>query len=217
MSLGVPAVMLFDLDGTLSDSEPGIAASLRHAFQVHGLPPLTEQQVRGILGPPFTKSLPQFVAADRVEEVIATYREYYREGGMYDATVYPGIFELLSFLRSRDVTLAVATSKVEPFAVPIVERLGLREYFVTIGGDEFDGSRDSKALVVGEVLRRLGCPDPRTVVLVGDRVHDVEGAGEHGVACIVAGWGYGTRAELAGAAAWYPSAGELLLALREGP
>lgn len=209
--------MLFDLDGTLADSQPGIADSLRHAFEVHGLPPLSEQQVRGILGPPFTKSLPRYVAADQVDAVIATYREYYRAGGMYDASVYPGIVELLTFLGSSGVTLAVATSKVEPFAIPIVERLGLRDFFVTIGGDEFDASRDSKALVVGEVLRRLGNPDPSSVVMVGDRVHDVEGAAEHGVDCVGAGWGYGSRVELAAAVAWYATAGDLLQALSAEP
>jgi phosphoglycolate phosphatase len=209
----LPAFMLFDLDGTLSDSEPGIAASLHHAFDVHGLPRLTDAQVRSVLGPPFTKSLPQFVAADRVDEIIATYREFYRAGGMFEATVYDGIPELLKFLRSRDVTLAVATSKVEPFAVPIVERLGLSEYFVTVGGDDFDASRDSKALVVGEVLRRLGDPDPSSVLMVGDRVHDVEGSAVHGVSCIGAGWGYGSRAELAAAVAWYATPGEMLSAL----
>ena len=211
----LPAFMLFDLDGTLSDSEPGIAASLHHAFDVHDVPRLTEDQIRSVLGPPFTKSLPRFVAADRVDEIIATYREYYRAGGMFDATVYDGVTELLKFLRSRDVTLAVATSKVEPFAVPIVDRLGLSEYFVTIGGDDFDASRDSKSLVVGEVLRRLGSPDPASVLMVGDRIHDVEGSAVHGVGCIGAGWGYGSRTELAGALAWYATPGELLSALDE--
>jgi phosphoglycolate phosphatase len=196
----------------LSDSEPGIASSLRHAFEDHGLTPLTPEQIRHVLGPPFTKSLPRYVAPELVADVIATYREYYRNGGMFDATVYDGIPALLDFLREHGVTLAVATSKVEPFAVPILEKLGLADYFVTIGGDEFDASRDSKALVVGEVLRRLGHPDPASVLMLGDRIHDVEGSAEHGVACLGAGWGYGDRAELAGAREWFATPGELLRA-----
>ena len=205
--------MLFDLDGTLSDSAPGIIDSLRHAFEVHGLTPLTDAQARGMVGPPFTKSLPRYVDPAQVEEVITTYRAYYSAQGMFDASAYDGVPELLEYLRSAGVTLAVATSKLEPFAVPIIEALGLRDYFVTITGDEFDASRDSKALVVAEALRRLGNPDPTTVLMVGDRVHDVEGSAEHGVACIGAGWGYGSPSELAGVVAWYATPGEMLHAL----
>jgi phosphoglycolate phosphatase len=207
--------MLFDLDGTLSDSAPGIIDSLRHAFEVHGLAPLTDEQARGMVGPPFTKSLPQYVAADRVHEVIATYRMYYRRKGMFDTSCYDGIPPLLDHLRDSGVTLAVATSKVEPFAVPIVERLGLSDYFVTICGDEFDASRDSKALVIAEALKRLDDPDPASVLMVGDRVHDVEGSAEHGIGCVGAGWGYGSPAELADAVAWYATPGEMLRACRD--
>jgi phosphoglycolate phosphatase len=206
--------MLFDLDGTLSDSAPGILGSLRRAFADHGLAPLTADQERTMLGPPFTKSLPRYVDADLVDDVIATYRDYYRDGAMYDTTCYDGIPDLLAWLQGRGVTLAVATSKVEPFAVPIVERLGLSSFFTTIGGDELDASRDSKALVVGEVLRRLGEPDPRTVLMVGDRIHDIEGAACHGVPSIGAGWGYGSPQELLGCLAWYRTPRDFLLALR---
>jgi phosphoglycolate phosphatase len=167
-----------------------------------------------MLGPPFTKSLPRYVAPELVDPVIATYRGYYREGGMFDAAVYDGIPELLNMLRDAGVTLAVATSKIEAFARPILQKLGLADYFVTIGGDDFQASRDSKALVVGEVLTRLGSPDPTSVLMVGDRIHDVDGSAQHGIACIGAGWGYGSPAELAGAVQWYPTPREMLRALR---
>lgn len=206
--------MLFDLDGTLSDSASGILASLRRAFADHGLQPLTAEQERSILGPPFTKTLPRYVAADQVADVIATYRGYYSARGMFETSVYPGIPELLSWLHERGVAMAVATSKIEPFAVPIVDRLGLTRFVATIGGDDFEASRDSKALVVGEVLRRLGHPDPSTVLMVGDRVHDVDGAAAHGVGCLGAGWGYGTPEELSGALSWHRSPAELLATFR---
>ncbi len=86
--------------------------------------------------------------------------------------------------------MAVATSKPEHYAVPIVEHLGLAEFFETVGGDELDGSLANKALVIGQVLARLGSPDPAAVLMVGDRSHDVEGARAHGIAAIGAGWGY---------------------------
>jgi phosphoglycolate phosphatase len=128
---------------------------------------------------------------------------------MFDAEVYAGVPAVLAGLRERGVVLAVATSKLEEFAVPIVEHLGLRDYFATVAGDiQVDGAgpgqsggRGSKALVIAEVLRRLGDPDPATVLMVGDRSHDVIGAQAHRLACAGAGWGYGQPGELAAAGA----------------
>jgi phosphoglycolate phosphatase len=192
-------VVLFDLDGTLSDSAPGILASLRHALAVHGVPSLDPLTERALLGPPFYESLPPLIGDVALADVIATYRAAYSAGAMFDATVYAGIPELLSALSDSGARMAVATSKPERFAVPIVERLGLAPFFETVGGDELDGSLGTKALVIGKVLARLGSPSD--VVMVGDRVHDVEGARAHGIACIGAGWGYGLPGEL-DEAAW---------------
>ena len=109
--------------------------------------------------------------------------------------------ELLAGLAERGLRLAVATSKAEPQAVRIVEHLGLAGYFETICGDTVDGQRDSKALVVGEALRRLDRPDPARVLMVGDRSHDVLGAAAHGIGCAGALWGYGSVDELTAAGA----------------
>jgi phosphoglycolate phosphatase len=194
---GLVEVVLFDLDGTLSDSAPGILGSLRQAFAVVGAEPMTPDQEQHVLGPPFYSSLPEIVAPELVPDIITSYRGFYSAGGMFDVTPYEGIDELLAGLTARGVRLAVATSKPEHYAAPIVEHLGLHEHFETICGDTLEGARDSKALVVGEALRRLGHPDPSTVVMVGDRLHDVRGAAEHGVPCYGAGWGYGAPGELA--------------------
>ena len=103
---------------------------------------------------------------------------------MYDTVAYDGIAEVLAALAAAGVRLAVATSKPEPYAAPIVERLGLDHWFETVGGDEKDGSLPTKALVIEKVLHRLGDPHPAEVVMVGDREHDVVGAGVHGIPCI---------------------------------
>ncbi len=208
--------MLFDLDGTLSDSAPGILAALRHAFAVNGLPPLDAQTERAILGPPFYESLPALIGgAQRLPAVIAAYREKYGAGGLFDTSVYDGVRDVLVTLRAGGVRLAVATSKPEHYAGPIVEHLGLAEFFETVGGDELDGSLRTKALVIDKVLRRLGSPDPHDVVMVGDRAHDVQGAREHGIACVGAGWGYAMPGELerAGAAPICAEPRELIAAL----
>ena len=191
--------MLFDLDGTLSDSAPGILAALRHAFAVHGLPPLDPATERDLLGPPFYESLPPIVGADMLWPVIESYRARYAES-MYDSTAFAGVAELLAALQADGRTMAVATSKPEHYAVPIVAHLGLDTYFATIGGDELDGSLRTKALVIDKVLARLRRPDPSDVIMIGDRSHDVLGAREHDVDAIGVRWGYGMPGELEDAA-----------------
>ena len=116
---------------------------------------------------------------------------------------------------TRGCTLAVATSKPEHYAVPILEHLAIADRFAVICGDTPDDARGSKALVVAEALRRLGSPDPATAVMVGDRSHDVVGARENGLRCIGAVWGYGGAEELhsAGAMTIAADPGELSVVL----
>jgi phosphoglycolate phosphatase len=212
----VPSLVLFDLDGTLSDSASGILAALRHAFEVNGLEPLDPHTEQVILGPPFYESLPPLIGGEeKLPDVIAAYRERYAAHCMFDTRAYDGVQDVLAALHAAGVQLAVATSKPEHFAKPIVEHLGFGEFFATVGGDELDGSLRTKALVIDKVLRRLGEPESRDVVMVGDRAHDVLGAREHGIPCIGAGWGYGLPGELerAGAAPICARPRELLPAL----
>jgi phosphoglycolate phosphatase len=194
--------LLFDLDGTLSDSAPGILDSLRLAFAEAGAPWPDPATARSLLGPPFGHSLPPLVGNERVARVVASYRQHYVvDGAMFQTSRYAGVIELLDALSKLDLVLAVATSKPEPHASRIVEHLGLAGYFRTVCGDTVDGRRDSKALVVGEVLHRLGDPPAGSVLMVGDRSHDVLGAAAHGLGCAGALWGYGTAAELEAAGA----------------
>jgi phosphoglycolate phosphatase len=195
-------IVLFDLDGTLSDSAPGILSALRHAFAVNDIPPLDAVTERTLLGPPFYDSLPPLIGGeDKLAGVIAAYRERYAAGDMYDTRAYDGVADVLAAAHDAGLRMAVATSKPERYALPIVERLGLAGFFETVGGDELDGSLRTKALVIAKVLRRLGDPAPDTVTMVGDRSHDVLGAREHGIRCVGAGWGYGLPGELAEAGA----------------
>jgi phosphoglycolate phosphatase len=210
--LKVQAV-LFDLDGTLSKSESGIIGSLRRAFDDLGLPRLDDRTERSLIGPTFADALPPLVGADIVPKLIERYRAHYATG-MFDTELYDGALEVLDDLRAREVTLAVATSKPEFHAKPVIDHLGLADYFVTVAGDSLNYERRTKALVIAEALRRLGHPDPATVLMVGDRKHDVDGAAAHSISCIGAGWGYGQPGELveAGAVEVFPFPRDLLVA-----
>ena len=205
--------VLFDLDGTLSKSEAGIIGSLRQAFDELGLPRLDERTERGLIGPTFADALPPLVGAEIVPELIKRYRAHYATG-MFDTELFEGVLEVLDDLRARRVTLAVATSKPEFHANPVIDHLGLADYFVTVAGDSLNYERRTKALVIAEALDRLGHPDPRSVLMVGDRRHDVVGAAAHSIACVGAGWGYGQPGELveAGAVEVFTTPRDLLVA-----
>jgi phosphoglycolate phosphatase len=194
--------MLFDLDGTISDSGAVIVACLRLTFAELGLPPLDPATERSLLGPPFRETMPALIGSHDVENVIAVYRRHYAaDGAMYQTEAYAGIEAVLRGLVAAGTQLALATSKAEMMAAPILERLSLLDCFTHVCGDLPDGSRGAKALVVGEALRRFGHPEPGDVLMVGDRRHDVQGAAAHDVRTLGAGWGYGAAGELADAGA----------------
>ncbi len=192
--------VLFDLDGTLCDSADGILRALRAALDDEGLPRLDAATERALIGPPFYQSLPALIGPDRVWPVIERYRTHYATT-MFDARCYDGVRELIDALSRRHVVLAVATSKAEFYARPVVEHLGLSSYFATVVGDTLDGARATKTAVIAESLRRLGNPDPASAIMIGDRAHDVVGALANGVAPWGAAWGYGGVPELRSAGA----------------
>jgi phosphoglycolate phosphatase len=181
--------VLFDLDGTLVDSTPGIWASVRVAAAELGLPEPTPAQLRDLVGPPLQEgfALVLGVPADDVPRAIAAYRAHYTAGALLDVTVYDGVRELLTELRAAGAVLAVATSKPEPFAVRVLEHTGLLRAFASVHGASLDGAVRHKEQVVAAAL--AAHPEGRSPVLVGDRRHDVIGAAAHGLPCIGAGWG----------------------------
>jgi phosphoglycolate phosphatase len=210
-----PRLVLFDLDGTLVDSTPGIWASIRVAAARLGLPAPTPAQLTAMVGPPLEEGFAGAfgLAAADVDRAVLAYREHYTAGAMLDAAVYPGIPELLAGLRADGAVLAVATSKPEPFAVRILAHVGLLAAFDSVHGATLDGAVRHKEQVVAAAL--AAHPDGTRPVLVGDRLHDVLGARAHGLPCIGAGWGPAPAGELeeAGAAAVAATPAEVPAAL----
>jgi phosphoglycolate phosphatase len=194
-------LVLFDLDGTLVDSTPGIWASIRFAAAELGLPEPTPGQLRAMVGPPLQDGFAGAfgLTGDDVDRAVAANRVHYEAGAMFDADVYPGIPQLLAGLRAEGAVLAVATSKPEPFAVRILEHAGLLPEFASVHGATLDGAVRHKDQVVAAAL--AAHPGGRDPVLVGDRAQDVFGAAAHGLPCIGAGWGPAEEGELEAAGA----------------
>lgn len=182
--------MIFDLDGTITDSAPGVVASFRHALSAVGAQAPDGDLAALAVGPPMHKSLAALGLGEHTDEAIAAYRADYTSRGWAMNALFDGIAELLADLRTAGVRLAVATSKAEPIARQILDHFGVIEHFEVIAGASLDGARSAKTDVLAHALAQLH-PLPETVVMVGDRSHDVEGAAEHGIPTLVAGWGYG--------------------------
>lgn len=185
-----PDLVIFDLDGTLTDSADGIVSSFRHALGEIGAPVPEGDLSRKLVGPPMHHTLSAMGLGDRADEAIAAYRADYTARGWAMNSLFDGIPQLLADLRAAGVRLAVATSKAEPTAQRILEHFGLDEHFEVIAGASLDGVRATKAEVMAHALAQLE-PLPDRVVMVGDRAHDVEGAAEHGIGTVVVDWGYG--------------------------
>ena len=213
-----PRVVLFDLDGTLTASGPGITRSVAAALDALRLPPLEDTALLRFIGPPLLDSFRDIAGLDEATalEAMAVYRGYFVEYGMFENAVYPGIPGVLRELVDTGRRLAVATSKPLPYAVPIIEHFALAEYFEAVFGPAIDGDGTEKGDVVAQALIALRA-ELDDVVLVGDRSHDVVGAHENGIPCIGALWGYGSREELADAEALAADVDELAALLGVRP
>ncbi|WP_431236474.1 HAD-IA family hydrolase [Mycolicibacterium aichiense] len=187
-----PQLVIFDLDGTLTDSAEGIVASFRHALAAVGAEAPGGDLTGRIVGPPMHQTLGGLGLGERADEAIAAYRADYTSRGWAMNSLFDGIPQLLADLQAAGVRLAVATSKAEPTAQRILEHFELADYFDVIAGASVDGARSSKADVLAHALGQLQ-PLPERVIMVGDRAHDVEGAAEHGIDTVVVGWGYGAE------------------------
>ena len=188
--------LLFDLDGTLTDSTEGILKCLVHAVERMGFD-VPEDKNR-FLGPPLCYSFAEFCGMneEQTEEAIRIFRERYSTVGLFENRVYEGIPEMLERLKNGGRRLMIATSKPEAYAVRICERFGLSPYFGIIGGAELDGSRDYKDEVIEYVLEKAGITDRSRVLMIGDRRQDVLGAHKTGLKCMGILWGYGSAEEL---------------------
>ena len=206
--------ILFDLDGTIADSAPGITASLAWVFEQLGKPIPTPAELLEYVGPPILDSFRDLAkwTPEESARALEIYREHYLEHGVYDSTSFDGIGDVLRAIHESPIPMSLATSKPEIPATLILEHFGFARFFDIITGASADEVRSAKKDVVEEALRRLAASgaDISRPVLVGDRKHDVEGGAEHGVPTIFVRWGYGSPAEEVGTVAAVDHPSELL-------
>ena len=205
--------ILFDLDGTIVDSAPGITATLAFTFEKLGLPIPTPAELLAFVGPPILDSFRDIsgFTIEQAHHALDIYRPQYLKTGVFDAKVYPGVPEVLREIHERGIPLSLATSKPEGPARLILEHYDLLKYFDIVTGASEDEVRSAKADVVEEALKRLTAigADVSNTVLVGDRHHDVVGAAAHDVPTIFVRWGYGAPHEEVGTIGVADDAAEL--------
>jgi phosphoglycolate phosphatase len=190
--------LLLDLDGTLSDSRPGIVACFRYTLQQLGHDPSAAGDLTWAVGPPIAVSLQRMIEPfgdDRVEQALTIYRERYSTVAIYDCSVYPGVVAMLDGLRNAGHTMCIATSKRRDFAERVIDFLGLRDYLRGVYGAVPDGSLDRKQDLLANILK-VEHLTPATCIMLGDRFHDIEAAKANTIRSIGALWGYGGRDEL---------------------
>lgn len=189
--------IFFDLDGTLTDPKPGITRSIRHALQRLEHPAIpTEDELTWCIGPPLRASFVTLLGSDVAADLAVThYRERFSDVGLYENGVYDGIRDVLASLRQSGRRMFVATSKPLVFAERIIDHFELRHYFERVFGSELDGTRVEKTDLLRYALQETGV-DPAGARMIGDRRHDMIGAGNNGIKAIGVLYGYGSEAEL---------------------
>ena len=212
MSLPYTCV-LFDLDGTIVDSAPGITASLAYTFETLGRPIPSPSQLLEYVGPPILESFEKLAGMTEAEgrRALDVYRERYLAHGVGNVSIYPGLAGLLKAIHESPLALSLATSKPESLARIALTSLGVIQYLDVLTGASEDEVRSAKADVVEEALLRLRAigADLSRPVMIGDRFYDVEGAAVHGVPTIFVEWGYGSPAERVGTVASVSTAEQL--------
>ncbi len=199
-------IILFDLDGTLTDPKLGITSCVQHALEAIGQPEPDNDKLIPFIGPPLKEMFMSHCNVDEAtgEFLVSKYRERFSTVGMFENEIYDGIKELLTSLKQAGKKIALATSKPQVFSEKILEHFGIKDLFDVIVGSELNGKRTNKADVIKEVIEQFGEEfNVNRAVMVGDRKYDVIGAGEYNIKTIGVTYGYGGTDELTEAGADY--------------
>jgi phosphoglycolate phosphatase len=192
--------ILWDLDGTIIDSSPGVFESFNHTFRELGMPELSAPEMQPFMGPPLRTTFGQLLGMDHeeTEEALALYRDFYlKQGGALNCALYPGVIETIQKSKAAGITNSLATSKAQRGTKLVGEHFDFLKHFDVLGTAANDESRNSKTDVITyafEELQKIGA-DLSRVILVGDRIHDIEGARHHNLEVVLVKWGFGNEQE----------------------
>jgi phosphoglycolate phosphatase len=201
-----PVNVLFDLDGTIIDSSPGIYACFDYALECVGAPALDRAELKQYIGPPLERTFP-VIAAGRSDDALEAYRDRYARLGYAECSLYDGIVDAMDEIIDAGHVLAIATAKIEHATLQVLDHLGITDRFAVIAATRPDIGRNAKPEVVRFALDQLGSD---RAVLIGDRIHDVEGAHDNNIGCIGVTWGFAEGDELAACIATVNHPSELL-------
>ncbi|WP_446897332.1 HAD family hydrolase [Clostridium sp. LBM24168] len=197
--------VLFDLDGTLTDSKEGITKSVQYALKKFGITVENLDFLEKFIGPPLKESFMIYYNFSEAcaLKAIEYYREYFRNKGIFQNKVYEDVYEMLGILKDKGIQIILATSKPTIFAKMILEYFNLNKYFQDVIGSNLDGTRSKKAEVITYIIDKCNINDLEKAIMVGDREHDIIGARENTIDCIAVSYGYGTLREIKNAKPTY--------------
>lgn len=190
--------VIFDFDGTVTDTGEGILKSLQYSFKENGRPVPSFDELKKFIGPPIHYSFVTFynVSEDEVTSYIEKYRERYRSKGIYECKLYDGMIDLLEQLKSKDVKIGIASSKPVKLIHDVMNTLGITNMFDAVSGTQFDDSHQvSKTELILNAMQKLGVTDKSRALMVGDRYFDIDGAHGAGIDCCAVLYGYGSQEE----------------------
>ena len=209
-------IVLFDLDGTITDSSEGIVNSIKYALSRLGFPEEPTEKIKQFIGPPLQQTFKINYGIDDYQNAVTIYREYYAEKGIYENRLYDGIVAVLDQLKNEGYTIGLATGKPTYYSHIILKHFKIDHYFDAVVGSNMNGTRGEKPEIIRDVLAELNYDkELHEVVMIGDRKHDVHGAHHHQIKCIGVTYGYAEGDELikAGAAHIVHHPSELLALL----
>ncbi|MGD8191898.1 HAD family hydrolase [Brevibacillus ginsengisoli] len=191
-------VVLFDLDGTLTDPKIGITKSVQYALEKMGIVESDLDKLEPFIGPPLHESFAEFYSFDEEQTKLAIefYRERYKDKGMFENVLYQGIPQLLEELKKQQKVLIVATSKLTVFSEKILQHFNIDQYFDLIVGSNLDGTRASKTEIIQHILNEMKDYERQDFIMIGDRKYDIIGANNTGIDSIGVTYGYGSMDEL---------------------
>lgn len=191
-------IALFDLDGTIINSQIGITRSVQYSLKHFGIEVENPDTLVHFVGPPLHKSFENFYSFDKEKSVLAVekYREYYREKGIFECEMYSGVHDLLQDLQQKGVKIVLATSKPEFFALQILENINIIHLFDSVYGSNLDLTRSDKAEIIKDILRFYPEYHRNDFIMIGDKEHDIIGANKNSIDSAGVLWGFGSHAEL---------------------